>query len=126
MSKFTEGQKMEMQSSAAAILICNGVTPAMDGFHYILDGVYMWHEYYGELPPAITKEIYPCVGKKHNRSWPAVERAVRVAVERATDTPLKLRRLASCFGFEPEGGKYSNAQFISLLAHYVASLLTAA
>lgn len=117
----------EIRGNAAALLLCNGVTPDTDGFHYLLGAVLLWHESNGELPPLITKEIYPALGKRYARSWGAVERAVRVAVQKATATDERLKRCIACFGCAPDDGRtYSNGQFIALLTMYAESLLKAA
>lgn len=116
-----------IRSNAAALLLCNGVTPDMDGWHYILAAVQIWVEYDGELPPMVTKEIYPELAKRFGRSCGAVERGIRFAVVKATANDDRLQRCIACFGCGPDDGRtYNNGQFIALLTMYAESLDNAA
>jgi len=70
-----------------------------------------------ELLSAVTKELYPSIGKKYNTTASRVERAIRHAIEVAwsreqAETIIKL------FGYtiNNEKGKPTNSEFIAMVA----------
>lgn len=96
-----------------------GIPPNLKGYSYLKTAVSIvvgnWSHLY-----AVTKDLYPAVGKDHNASPAQVERAIRHAIEYAwlNGNPDTLNEL---FGntVSIETGRPTNSVFIGRLAEFV-------
>jgi len=70
-----------------------------------------------ELLSAVTKELYPAVGKKFNTTSSRVERAIRHAIDVAWSRG-QLETIDKIFGYtiRNEKGKPTNSEFIAMVA----------
>ena len=70
-----------------------------------------------ELLSAITKELYPKIGKKYNTTESRVERAIRHAIE-VVWSRGEVDVINTLFGytFRNDKGRPTNSQFIAMVA----------
>ena len=91
-------------------LIRLGIRASYRGFDYMKDAIL----HIVENPyDSITKHVYPEIAKKYNTTYCAVERAIRVALERM---PYGTFRSAI---FENDNSHYTNKEFIFHIAKFV-------
>lgn len=100
--------------TVANTLMALGIATKHRGYTYLREAIPLFAE---DPRQAITKELYPAVGKRYNASSDQVERAIRTAVERAwNQRDEQVWKLY--FTPSPEGSirKPSNSEFIFRLA----------
>ncbi len=109
-----EPPNLELEVTRAIHAI--GVPAHVKGYHYIRDAIIFVIKDINLLG-AITKELYPLVGEKHNTTASRVERAIRHAIELAWDRG-NVEVINKCFGYtiNVERGKPTNSEFIALIA----------
>lgn len=98
----------------ANVLISLGVATHVSGYQYLREAIPLFAE---DPRQAITKELYPAVGKRCNASGDQVERSMRTAIEGAWSRRDELI-WKLYFTPLPDGSirKPSNSEFISRLA----------
>lgn len=91
-----------------------GLAPRADGFSYLLEAVPM---YMRDPQQAMTKELYPDVGKRFHKSGASVERSIRSAIEGAWKRG-GYKSWGAYFPVMPDGTipKPSNSTFLSAVA----------
>ncbi len=93
-----------------------GVPAHIRGYHYMRDSIILA---VGDIDMLnyITKELYPCIAKKHNTTPSRVERAIRHAIEVAWARGF-VDSKNEMFGYtiNANRGKPTNSEFIALIA----------
>lgn len=68
---------------------------------------------------SVTKELYPAVAKQYDTTASSVERAIRHSCERTVDScSPELERIFGC-SMNPNRGKPTNSEFISMIVDYI-------
>lgn len=93
-----------------------GVPAHIKGYHYLRDSIIMAVENPGIIN-AVTKQLYPNVGKQYGTTSSRVERAIRHAIEVAWDRG-DVDVLNSFFGYTIHNtrGKPTNSEFIAMIS----------
>lgn len=93
-----------------------GVPAHIKGYMYMRDAIKMVIQDV-DLLGAITKELYPAIGKKYNTTASRVERAIRHAIEVAW-TRGRVETIDLIFGYtiDQNKGKPTNSEFIAMVA----------
>lgn len=93
-----------------------GVPAHIKGYLYLREAITMVIENV-ELLSAVTKELYPSIGKKFNTTSSRVERAIRHAIEVAWSRG-KVDTINNLFGYtvHNDRGKPTNSEFIAMVA----------
>ncbi|MCI8383872.1 MAG: sporulation transcription factor Spo0A [Clostridia bacterium] len=96
-----------------------GISAHIKGYHYIREAVMLClkePDYLG----SITKWLYPEIAQRYDTTPSRVERAIRHAIERAWNVG-NIEELNEVFQYtiEPNKGKPTNAQFISVLVEEI-------
>lgn len=93
-----------------------GVPAHIKGYLYLREAITMVIENM-ELLSAVTKELYPAIGKKFNTTSSRVERAIRHAIEVAWSRG-KVDTINNLFGYtvHNDRGKPTNSEFIAMVA----------
>ncbi len=103
-----------------------GVSPALLGYHYLAESIYIVKDHYskGNVTIKVTC-IYKQVAKKFNSSASRVERAIRNAIEIAFERGP--RELLEKFGYlsSISSGKITNSCFICTIAEQLVTNQTA-
>lgn len=95
-----------------------GLAPQADGFSYLIEGI---PRYLQDPRQALTKELYPDIGRKFQKSAASVERSIRSAIEGAWRRG-GYRSWDLYFPTLPDGtvAKPSNSEFLSAMAAHLA------
>ncbi|MDL2258546.1 sporulation transcription factor Spo0A [Eubacteriales bacterium OttesenSCG-928-K08] len=101
-----------------------GMPAHLLGYHYLRSAIQISVEADDPSSIAVTKDIYPIIGKQCNKRPQLVERAIRNAIEIAW-TRGKPEVLNQYFGYtiDDNKGKPTNAEFIAMLADRVRMTL---
>lgn len=93
-----------------------GVPAHIKGYLYLREAITMVIQNM-ELLSAVTKELYPAIGKKFNTTSSRVERAIRHAIEVAWSRG-KVDTINNLFGYtvHNDRGKPTNSEFIAMVA----------
>lgn len=93
-----------------------GVPAHIKGYLYLREAIGMVVENI-ELLSAVTKELYPNIGKKFNTTASRVERAIRHAIEVAWGRG-RMETINNLFGYtvHTDKGKPTNSEFIAMVA----------
>ena len=93
-----------------------GVPSHIKGYMYLKEGISMVVNDI-DLLSAVTKELYPSIGKKFNTTASRVERAIRNAIECAWSKG-DVEAIDKFFGYtiRNDKGKPTNSQFIAMVA----------
>ena len=74
------------------------------------------------LKKAITKELYPMVGKKFNISASRAERRIRYAITRGwLNADTEIQMLLFGYSVSREKGQPTNSEFICAVVEYILS-----
>lgn len=102
-----------------------GIYPDQYGFRLLVMAVQLWIDWLGEtqeqLPPQITKVVYPRLAKLTGKTPGSVERNMRWSIQRAMSDPERRAFIVRCFGCTPEPGRecFTTGQFVALLAQQI-------
>ncbi len=103
---------------ASQYLIQLGATPNYSGFHYAAYGIVLAAENPSRLL-AVTKELYPEIGRHYHVSWCAAERSIRFLLSILWERDQKLfREISGCSAVK----KPSAGEFIAVMAFRVRSV----
>lgn len=93
-----------------------GVPAHIKGYLYLREGISMVIKDV-ELLSAVTKELYPAIARNHNTTASRVERAIRHAIEVATERG-KVETIIKLFGHTINNGKGkpTNSEFIAMIS----------
>lgn len=72
----------KLRQLISRILCSSGITPNMKGFAYLKEAIIMVYYDFDDLS-TMSKVIYPDIAKRHNVTPRAVERCMRIAIEKA-------------------------------------------
>lgn len=106
-------------SQVSELLKALGVPPALKGFAYLADGVWLVARDPSFLRN-LTKRLYPFLARKHQTTVPRVERDIRHAIDTAW-VRGNLSLLYGLFGttVPKDKGKPTNAAFLARLAEEI-------
>lgn len=107
---------LDLETEITNIIREIGVPAHIKGYTYMREGIAMVVEDVGLLS-AVTKELYPSIGKKHNTTASRVERAIRHSIE-VTWSRGNSHLINTLFGYttNSEKGKPTNSEFIAIIA----------
>ncbi|WP_297435036.1 sporulation transcription factor Spo0A [uncultured Clostridium sp.] len=107
---------MDLEAEITSIIHEVGVPAHIKGYMYLREAITMVVNDM-ELLSAITKELYPSIGKKFNTTASRVERAIRHAIEVAWSRG-QIDAINKIFGYtiHNEKGKPTNSEFIAMVA----------
>ena len=114
--KINKNQPIDMIAQITNIIHEIGVPAHIKGYMYLRESINMVVNDM-DLLSAVTKELYPLVGKKFNTTASRVERAMRHAIDVAW-TRGDVETINKIFGYSinNEKGKPTNSEFIAMVA----------
>ena len=114
--KINKSQPVDMITEITNIIHEIGVPAHIKGYMYLREAISMVVNDI-ELLSAVTKELYPSIGKKFNTTASRVERAIRHAIEVAWSRG-QVETINKIFGYtiNNEKGKPTNSEFIAMVA----------
>lgn len=106
----------EVDEKISMILIKVGIVPNVKGYRYLRDAVLIAMDNM-DVMNSITKRLYPMVAENFDTSSSRVERAIRHAIEIATNSG-KMENINALFGMKiyAKNERPTNSEFIALLA----------
>jgi two-component system response regulator (stage 0 sporulation protein A) len=109
-------REMSLEAHVTDILHEIGVPAHIKGYQYLRTSIVMAAEDM-DVINAVTKVLYPTVGKKYSTTPSRVERAIRHAIEVAWDRG-DIEVLQKYFGYTVSNikGKPTNSEFIAMIA----------
>ena len=109
-------REMSLEAHVTEILHEIGVPAHIKGYQYLRTSIVMAAEDM-EVINAVTKVLYPTVGKKYATTPSRVERAIRHAIEVAW-TRGRVETIDMIFGYtiDQNKGKPTNSEFIAMVA----------
>ncbi len=113
---FKNHQSSEIDERVSNILIKVGIIPNVKGYRYLRDAVLIAMDNM-DVMNSITKRLYPMVAENFDTSSSRVERAIRHAIEIATNSG-KMENINALFGMKiyAKNERPTNSEFIALLA----------
>ena len=111
-----ENKPLDLESEITNIIHEIGVPAHIKGYMYLREAISMVVNNI-ELLSAVTKELYPSIGKKYNTTASRVERAIRHAIEVAWARG-QVETINKLFGYTIHNskGKPTNSEFIAMIA----------
>jgi two-component system, response regulator, stage 0 sporulation protein A len=115
-SKINKSQPVDLLTEITSIIHEIGVPAHIKGYMYLREAISMVVNDI-ELLSAVTKELYPSIGKKFNTTASRVERAIRHAIEVAWSRG-QVETINKLLGYtiQNEKGKPTNSEFIAMVA----------
>lgn len=109
-------QMENLERCVTRVIQSMGVPAHVKGYQYLRDAIIFVVEE-SNLMGAVTKELYPLVGDKHDTTASRVERAIRHAIELAWDRG-NIDVINKYFGYTVNmaKGKPTNSEFIAIIA----------
>ena len=113
---YKNGSVKMLDEKLSIILLEVGIVPNVKGYRYLRCAVVL-AMMDNEILHNITKKLYPMIATKFDTSSSRVERAIRHAIEIATNSG-KMENINSLFGIKIYGRneKPTNSEFIALIA----------
>lgn len=113
---FKNRRLTEADEKISRILIKVGIVPNVKGYRYLRDAVLIAMDNM-DIMNSITKRLYPMVAENFDTSSSRVERAIRHAIEIATNSG-KMENINALFGMKiyAKNERPTNSEFIALLA----------
>jgi len=114
--KINRSEPVDMIGEITNIIHEIGIPAHIKGYMYLREAISMVVNDI-ELLSAVTKELYPSIGKKFNTTASRVERAMRHAIEVAWSRE-QVETINKLFGYtiSNEKGKPTNSEFIAMVA----------
>ncbi len=114
--KMKRNEPLDLESEITGIIHEIGVPAHIKGYMYLREAIGMVVNDI-ELLSAVTKELYPSIGKKFNTTASRVERAIRHAIEVAWSRG-QVETINKIFGYTIHNGKGkpTNSEFIAMVA----------
>jgi len=111
-----KSQPVDMINQITSIIHEIGIPANIKGYMYLREAINMVVNN-TSLLSAVTKELYPSLGKEFNTTASRVERAMRHAIEVAW-TRGEVETINKIFGYtiRNEKGKPTNSEFIAMVA----------
>jgi len=115
-NKMNKSKPVDMITEITNIIHEIGIPAHIKGYMYLREAISMVVNDI-ELLSAITKELYPSIGKKYNTTATRVERAIRHAIEVAWSRG-QVETIIEIFGYTTNNkkGKPTNSEFIAMVA----------
>jgi len=115
-SKVDQLESVDLLSEITDIIRQIGITANMNGYMYLREAISLVVDDI-ELLSAVTKELYPHIGKKFNTTASRVERGIRHAIEVAW-TKGDVEAINTLLGnnLRNEKSRPTNSQFIAMVA----------
>lgn len=106
---------ISLSHKVTKVMLELGIPANIRGYHYIRDAILFCIKDF-ELLNYVTKELYPCVAKKHNTSPYKVERGMRHAIEVAwTRGDKETIDKMFLYTVNKNRGRPTNSEFIALI-----------
>lgn len=115
-----EKELRELRKMTSKILCSSGITPNMKGFAYLKEAIIMVYCDPDGLN-TMTKVIYPDIAKLHNVSPRAVERCIRVAIEKAWRED-RSNEFYKKVGFKWLNRRPTNSEYIFIIVEILNNL----
>jgi len=114
--KINISQPVDMIAQITNIIHGIGIPAHIKGYMFVREAISMVVNDM-ELLSAVTKELYPAIGKKFNTTPSRVERAIRNAIDVAWNRG-QVETINKIFGYtiNNEKGKPTNSEFIAMVA----------
>ncbi len=115
----TAGQSRKLFIRISETLKKLGISPSKSGYLYIRDGIYLYvthpeHQY------KITKELYPYLSEKYQKTQAAVEKSMRTAIETGyNNCSLEYSNEVFANIIRYDKGKPTNNEFITTVSEYI-------
>lgn len=104
-------------------LISLGINTNLMGFSYLETAIFKAHQE-EELLDAVTKELYPLVGKIYQTEAGNVERSMRSAIKAAWENQDNIKLAIDIYGYTPKIKKRpTNSKLISVTNNYLKTKL---
>ncbi|MBW9169811.1 sporulation transcription factor Spo0A [Clostridium estertheticum] len=115
-SKINKSEPSDLLTQITNIIHKIGIPAHIKGYMYLREAINIVVNDVGLLS-AVTKELYPSIGKKFNTTASRVERSIRHAIEVAWSRG-QIETINKIFGYsiKNEKGKPTNSQFIAMVA----------
>jgi two-component system response regulator (stage 0 sporulation protein A) len=115
-NNISTGPSVDIINQITSIIHEIGIPAHIKGYMYLREAIDMVIEDI-ELLSAVTKELYPSIGKKFNTSASKVERAMRHAIDVAWSRG-QVDTINKIFGYtiRNEKGRPTNSEFIAMVA----------
>ncbi|MCY6483770.1 sporulation transcription factor Spo0A [Clostridium aestuarii] len=115
-TRIRKSEPLDLESEITNIIHEIGVPAHIKGYMYLREAISMVVNDV-ELLSAVTKELYPSIGKKYNTTASRVERAIRHAIEVAWSRG-QVETINKIFGYTIHNGKGkpTNSEFIAMVA----------
>ena len=110
------GEGADLISEVSSILQELGIPPHIKGYQYLREAILLVIADL-ELLSAVTKELYPAIGKKFNTTPSRVERAIRHSIEVAWSRG-QIDNMNRIFGYNIilDKAKPTNSEFIAMVS----------
>lgn len=110
------GEGADLVSEVSSILQELGIPPHIKGYQYLREAILLVIADL-ELLSAVTKELYPAIGKKFNTTPSRVERAIRHSIEVAWSRG-QIDNMNRIFGYNIilDKAKPTNSEFIAMVS----------
>jgi len=114
--KFNKSQSTDMITKITNIIHQIGIPAHIKGYMFLREAVNLVVDDI-EFLSAVTKELYPSIGKKFNTTPSKVERAMRHAIDVAWSRG-QIETINKIFGYtiQNEKGRPTNSEFIAMVA----------
>lgn len=113
-------KEKELRKAISRILCSTGITPNMKGFAYLKEAIIMVY-CDPEGLNTMTKVIYPDIAKMYNTSPFAVERCIRIAIEKAWRKG-RSNEFYEKIGFQWLNQRPTNSEYIFIVVEILNNL----
>lgn len=93
------------------------ITPELMGYDYIVQAIWYIIEAGGAAKVSIV-DMYKTIAEENDTNSSAVERSIRHALKRVSDSPDLLKNVGSLFSCDLSNG-FTNGRFLALCAEYL-------
>jgi len=114
-----EGKSKELLKIISKTLKILGISPSKEGYYYLRDSIYLYitnPKYHFK----ITKELYPYLSKKYQKTESAIEKSIRTTIETGwnnCDLDYSNELFANTIRYDK--GKPTNNEFIATVSDYI-------
>lgn len=113
-------EESELRKMISSILYLSGIAPNMKGFIYLKEAIVMVYNDYDTFN-TITKIVYPEITKLHKVSSKAVERCIRIAIEKAWKNGWS-NEFYNKIGFRWLNKRPTNSEYIFMIVELLNNL----
>lgn len=110
----------ELRKIISNILCSSGITPNMKGFTYLKEAIIMVYNDFDDFN-TITKVVYPTIAKLYHVKPKAVERCIRIAIEKAWRED-RSNEFYKKVGFQWLAKRPTNSEYIFMIVEILNNL----